>query len=129
MPSDIQKRIIELRKKAKLSQEEVANALNIIRSTYASRETSSKNLTDEFINQLAVFYRVSTNFIRDGLVEKIPDTLRSPRSNENTKLPFIFTNSEKKMVEALRCLSVDRQLEIKKMISDEFKVITGIDEE
>ncbi len=129
MPNDIQKRIIELRKKAKLSQDEMADKLEMPRTTYAYNETRAKRFSDEFINKLAVYHHVSTYFIRNGLNENKIVDLNSPVTNEPGKRPFTFTNSEKKTVEALRCLSVERQLEIKKMIIDEFKQTCGIEEE
>ncbi len=129
MPSDVQKRIIMLRKKTNKSLEEIADALDMPRATYHYNETKAKRLSDEFIEQIAAYHKVSTSFIRDGLREENTMELEIPRASEINKLPFICTNSEKKMIEALRCLSIDRQVEIKKIISDEFKLRTGINDE
>lgn len=127
MPSDVQKRIIDLRKKANLSQKQMADNLKMTRTCYAYNETRAKRLDDSFIECLAKYHKVSTNFIRYGLIEKPQIKVEEPKPTEI--ITNVFTNKEKKLIEKIRCLSVQKQNEIRELIENEYKAKYGISDD
>ena len=59
----MQNRIKDLREDHDLTQQKVANALNITQRKYSYLETGAQPLTDEILVKLADFYGVSIDYI------------------------------------------------------------------
>ncbi len=73
------KRLKALRKLLDLSQDQVAAALNVDRSTYAYYELGRSHLSAEKLVSLACRYRVSSDFIL-GLTEQETDRALEARA-------------------------------------------------
>lgn len=59
----VQNRIKDLREDHDLTQQKVADALNITQRKYSYLETGAQPLTDEILVKLADFYGVSIDYI------------------------------------------------------------------
>lgn len=70
----IGKRIAILRKQKKISQTDLAKALNVAPSTIGMWETDQRALKDESLKQLADFFDVSTDY----LLGRTDDKEKSP---------------------------------------------------
>src|SRR5690606_16183760 len=64
-------RLKKLRESKKLSQQQLAEKLNINRSTYARYELSQTQPDYETLQKLADFYDVSTDYILTGIDKKL----------------------------------------------------------
>ena len=126
MPSDIQKRIVFLRKKAKKSQQKMADELKMSRTSYAYNETKAKRLPDDFIEKVASVLEASTYYIRNGQNEKPPIEVNEP---PKTKVSPVLTDSDKKMIEIYKSLPIKSRIIIRKMVENEFKKTQQINKE
>jgi transcriptional regulator with XRE-family HTH domain len=59
----ISKRLYELRKKNHLKQDDVANILGVVRSTYGNYEHGTREIDMSGIIKLADFYKVSLDYL------------------------------------------------------------------
>ena len=75
------RRLLDLRKKKKLTQKEVGKYLKISRQTYSLYETGKRDLTSDILMALATIYHVSTDY----LVEPTDDPTPYPRANQDKK--------------------------------------------
>ena len=66
-------RLKKLRENRKLSQQQLAEKLNINRSTYARYELSQTQPDYETLQKLADFYDVSTDYILTGIDSKLTE--------------------------------------------------------
>ncbi|MBR1740262.1 MAG: helix-turn-helix transcriptional regulator [Lachnospiraceae bacterium] len=67
----ISEKIRKLRKKSGLTQQELADALHIARSTLAGYETEKKEPSYDVISKLSRYFKVSTDYLLDsGLFEE-----------------------------------------------------------
>ncbi|MDO5344339.1 MAG: helix-turn-helix transcriptional regulator [Lachnospiraceae bacterium] len=96
-----------LRKKAGLTQEEVAKHLNIERQTYCNYENDSRTPPLETIIRLADFYRVTLDdLVRDGK----QDISLSASTSQTLNI------TEKALVESFRSLPSQSQREVLQFI-------------
>lgn len=78
--------IIGLRKKASLSQQAVADAIGVARTTYINLESGKRSPSLDEINALAVFYQVSPNDIITGGVSTVSEPVLAYKfDNKATK--------------------------------------------
>lgn len=56
-------RLVELRKKKNLTQEQVSNAIGVARTTYAMYEQGRREMDYELLIKLADFYNVSLDYL------------------------------------------------------------------
>lgn len=70
-------RIKELRNNKKITQNDIANFLNISVSYYSELENNKKNLPTDLLQKLSDFYGVSTDYIlgRDNVPPPVADEL------------------------------------------------------
>ncbi len=73
------RRIEDLRADSDLTQEQVANHLNLAREVYRRYEKGTRTIPVDCLIQLALFYHTSTDYIL-GLTN-----LKNPYRNSNTK--------------------------------------------
>ena len=67
-------RIRNLREDNDLSQEQVAEFLNIAQRTYSGYETGTRNIPVQIVIKLAGFYNTSTDYLLGLTAEKKPYT-------------------------------------------------------
>ena len=65
-------RLRNLREDKDLKQKDIAKILNVAERTYSGYETSSRNIPNEILKKLALFYGVSTDYILELTNVKIP---------------------------------------------------------
>jgi len=75
-------RLTELRKKANLSQEKLAEMLNISRQAVSKWESGASNPDINNIIQLGKLYGVSTDYIILGKTQETESTISSDRPNQ-----------------------------------------------
>lgn len=77
------KRLVQLRNKIGLTQEEVAARLNIARGTYAHYEIGKRNPDYDTLQNLADFFNVSTDYLLGRTDTLNPtDTIAAHRSDD-----------------------------------------------
>jgi len=81
----------ELRSQQKISQEELAKALGVSRSTIAGYETKSREPDLSTLVKIAAFFNVSVDYLLD--------------SSEDSCLKFKLTNEEKKLLRNISSLT------------------------
>lgn len=59
------KRLKDLREDAELKQINIAEKLKITRQQYGLYETGKRDIPAEYIKQLAIFYKTSTDYIME----------------------------------------------------------------
>lgn len=59
------KRLKDLREDAELKQINIAEELKITRQQYGLYETGKRDIPAEYIKQLAIFYKTSTDYIME----------------------------------------------------------------
>lgn len=74
-------RIKDLREDKDLTQGQVGKILNMAQTTYSGYETGNRNVPNELLIKLAIFYNTSTDYILGITNEKKP----YPRKNGFTK--------------------------------------------
>ncbi len=126
MPNDIQKRIIFLRKQANKSQQKMADALNMKRTTYDYNETKAKRLPEEFIEKVAVELKVSVNYLRNGQEEK-PPKVEEPKGPDDY-VP-VLTNADIKILDILKSLPPKIRAKHRAAIEADFKIYNKKDTE
>ncbi|MGX7091213.1 helix-turn-helix domain-containing protein [Hutsoniella sourekii] len=60
--------LYHLRRQSKLTQADIAYELDIHRSTYCRYESGEKSVPEELLEQLADFYQVQLEEIKEGIV-------------------------------------------------------------
>lgn len=106
-----------LRKKARLTQEEVAKHLNIERQTYCNYENDTRTPPLETIIRLADFYHVTVD---DLVREKGPDGLPSSDTGQ------VLNITEKSLLETFRALPSQSQREVLQFV--QFKSALNTDQ-
>lgn len=106
-----------LRKKAQLTQEEVAKQLNIERQTYCNYENDARTPPLETIIRLADFYHVTVD---DLVREKVPDGLLPGADTGQT-----LNITEKSLLETFRALPSQSQREVLQFV--QFKSVLNTD--
>lgn len=82
----IGKRILGLRHEKDLTQQDVANGIGILRSTYAHYEIDRREPNNETLGKIAKFFDVSTDFLL-GLTELRKSYVLKVKSDPVTHLP------------------------------------------
>lgn len=90
-------RLVELRNKHNLSQEEVADILNVGRTTYGMYERCDREMDYETLVKLADFYKVSLDYLFGRTQLPI-----HPESYTNDEIEFIT-----------RCLEIYKDMKTK----------------
>ena len=57
------KRLKDLREDKDLTQQEIGKILNMAQTTYSGYETGNRNIPNELLIKLALFYNTSTDYI------------------------------------------------------------------
>ena len=96
-------RLRELRKSMQLTQEDVANTLNIHRTTYTKYETGKANPDQKCLLQLAELFHVSV----DHLLGRDPEP--SPLSLQDGNASLTLTPAEQGLLFNFRLLTPDEQ--------------------
>lgn len=92
-------RLKYLRKKSKLTQQQIADTLGIKRSTYARYETGDHEPDYRTLCQIANHFHVSTDFLIRKTIEK---GLESSISIEQEKYFVLYSEEEKLLNELIR---------------------------
>lgn len=66
------KRLKDLREDNDLSQKDLGKILNMAQTTYSGYETGNRNIPNEILIKLALFYKTSTDYILGLTNEKTP---------------------------------------------------------
>lgn len=95
----LSKNLIDLRKEKKLTQEAVANAVGVSRSTYADYEKGKSEPVASVLAKLASYFQVKTDDLLNGLVAM--PLFRQPRQvarllDDNIRVLSITVNGEQK---------------------------------
>ena len=79
----IYRRIRDLREDKDLSQQELANVLNITQRTYSRYENDERNIPIEVICTLADFYKTSVDYLLGRTDQKKPYPIPHKYKNNN----------------------------------------------
>jgi len=72
-----------LRKKKKLTQEDVADILNIDRSNFPAYENDKRSLDPAYISILAEYFGVDENWLKNGNLIQTPELKKPKEENQN----------------------------------------------
>ncbi|MFE9945422.1 helix-turn-helix domain-containing protein [Bacillus velezensis] len=115
------KRITSLRKKANLTQEQMATKLNITRSALSQYELGTRNPDYDLLIKIADFFDVSIDYLLRG-EDHYKDKARELRKNTDVRFAAVdgreFTDSEKEEILADALRRIDG---IEKIIEERFK--------
>ncbi|MBT2634585.1 helix-turn-helix domain-containing protein [Bacillus sp. ISL-26] len=115
------KRITSLRKKANLTQEQMAAKLNITRSALSQYELGSRNPDYDLLIKIADFFDVSIDYLLRG-EDHYKDKARELRKHTDVRFAAVdgreFTDSEKEEILADALRRIDG---IEKLIEENFK--------
>ena len=112
---ELGKRLISLRKRHQLSQEELATQLNISRGAIGMWETDKRKPDLDMLIYLADYFKVSTDYI----------LCRTNEDNTNSTPHSEFSEHEQKLLDTFRQLNLDNQDiiigEIKKLLKEQLR--------
>ncbi|APA01586.1 helix-turn-helix domain-containing protein [Bacillus velezensis] len=115
------KRITSLRKKANLTQEQLATKLNITRSALSQYELGTRNPDYDLLIKIADFFDVSIDYLLRG-EDHYKDKARELRKQTDVRFAAVdgreFTDSEKEAILADALKRIDG---IEKLIEENFK--------
>ncbi|MGI9902437.1 helix-turn-helix domain-containing protein [Bacillus velezensis] len=115
------KRITSLRKKANLTQEQMATKLNITRSALSQYELGTRNPDYDLLIKIADFFDVSIDYLLRG-EDHYKDKARELRKHTDVRFAAVdgreFTDSEKEEILADALRRIDG---IEKLIEENFK--------
>ncbi|MBM7030562.1 helix-turn-helix domain-containing protein [Bacillus velezensis] len=115
------KRITSLRKKANLTQEQMATKLNITRSALSQYELGTRNPDYDLLIKIADFFDVSIDYLLRG-EDHYKDKARELRKQTDVRFAAVdgreFTDSEKEAILADALKRIDG---IEKLIEENFK--------
>ena len=117
--NEVKSRVIYYRKRRNMTQNDLADALNIPRSTYAYYEKRSTNIPKDLLLRIAKVLEVSPNVFSDN----IDTTLNVPQLSNNTSNPiepFTVTGNEQKLLTMLRNLPDEIRNKYTESIKDDF---------
>lgn len=109
MSLEVNKRITECRKKAKMTKKEVAERLGIKYTTYCRMEEKAKRLTIEEIRQIAEVLGADVNYIiygtktEDLFAPLEPNSVIVETPTKGGVMPFSYDNEEKQPVTRYKC--------------------------
>lgn len=119
----IRMRIILYRKKKGMTQNDVADAIGMKRSTYSYYENKATKYTPEFLKSVAKALGVSPNvFDLNAILDD--ETVVIPRlENEFSEVPepFSATGNEQKLINLYRILSNEGKINTYNFMLDELK--------
>ena len=111
----IEDKLIDMRRAAGFTQQEIADLLGVERSTYAGYETGKAVIPIRKLQLLAIIYNVSLNSFNTNkaLVLQAPDPIRDARMKQNDDAGFI--NNDERMtlaqIRIIRAMGKSEQLE------------------
>ena len=117
--NEIKSRVIYYRKRKNMTQNDLADALNIPRSTYAYYEKRSANIPQSLLIDIAKVLEVSPNVFSDNIEPSVNIT---PLSNNtsNPIEPFVVTGNEQKLLTMFRNLPDELKNKYTESIKDDF---------
>lgn len=117
--NEIKSRVIYYRKRKNMTQNDLADALNIPRSTYAYYEKRSANIPQSLLIKIARVLEVSPNVFSDNIEPSVNIT---PLSNNtsNPIEPFVVTGNEQKLLTMFRNLPDELKNKYTESIKDDF---------
>lgn len=117
--NEIKSRVIYYRKRKNMTQNDLADALNIPRSTYAYYEKRSANIPQSLLIKIAKVLEVSPNVFSDNIEPSVNIT---PLSNNtsNPIEPFVVTGNEQKLLTMFRNLPDELKNKYTESIKDDF---------
>ena len=128
--TEIGQRLVELRNKINLTQNEVADAIGIKRNTYSRYETDTK-LPLTMLKKLCEFYKVTSDYIifgNESSVYNVGNNSRVYQPTFSTKIDYnsnidneewILSEEEQKLIKNFRELSEAKKQGILLMLSDD----------
>ncbi len=117
--NEIKSRVIYYRKRKNMTQNDLADALNIPRSTYAYYEKRSANIPQSLLIKIAKVLEVSPNVFSDNIEPSVNIT---PLSNNtsNPIEPFVVTGNEQKLLTMFRNLPDELKNKYTESIKEDF---------
>ena len=117
--NEIKSRVIYYRKRKNMTQNDLADALIIPRSTYAYYEKRSANIPQSLLIKIAKVLEVSPNVFSDNIEPSVNIT---PLSNNtsNPIEPFVVTGNEQKLLTMFRNLPDELKNKYTESIKDDF---------
>lgn len=117
--NEIKSRVIYYRKRKNMTQNDLADALNIPRSTYAYYEKRSANIPQSLLIKIAKVLEVSPNVFSDNIEPSVNIT---PLSNNtsNPIEPFVVTGNEQKLLTMFRNLPDELKNKYSESIKEDF---------
>jgi transcriptional regulator with XRE-family HTH domain len=117
--NEIKSRVIYYRKRKNMTQNDLADALNIPRSTYAYYEKRSANIPQSLLIDIAKVLEVSPNVFSDNIEPSVNIT---PLSNNtsNPIEPFVVTGNEQKLLTMFRNLPDELKNKYTESIKEDF---------
>ncbi len=109
----IRTRIIIYRKKKGLTQNEVADAIGMKRSTYSYYESKATKYTPEFLRSVAKVLGVSPNVFDINAIVDNESMVIPVLENEFSSVPepFTATGNEQKLIKIFRLLTPEQKAE------------------
>lgn len=119
----IRMRIILYRKKKGFTQNQVADAIGMKRSTYSYYETKATKYTQDFLRSVAKVLGVSPNVFDINAIVDSETTVIPQLENEFSDAfkPFTATGNEQKLIQLYRLLSNDKKSKIYNLLLEELK--------
>ena len=109
----IRMRIIVYRKKKGMTQNEVADAIGMKRSTYSYYESKATKYPPKFLRSVAKALDISPNVFDINAIVDSESTVLPILENEFSSVPepFTATGREQKLIKIFRLLSADKKVE------------------
>ena len=101
-----------LRRQNKMSQQQVADALEVSRSTYCSYESGRRTPDIEAIVKLSVFYRVPVERFFEDLIKQYAEDEDYYEGQPDTRFLSQITRAEHDQIVNLRLISNDDRVAI-----------------
>ena len=120
MNEDLHQRLVQIRKRANMSQTEAAEKLGMSRTTYIYAEKYAQRTDMEFLNKFAKLFGVSPSSLIDGSTEQKRLVLHEPARKDyfcNIK-PFTVTRNEEAIINMYRQLSNKDKKEVFNYITE-----------
>ncbi|MBE6729736.1 MAG: helix-turn-helix domain-containing protein [Ruminococcaceae bacterium] len=119
----IRTRIIFHRKKKGMTQNDVADAIGMKRTTYSYYESKATKYTPEFLKSVAEAIGISPNVFKiDATYDRDIDFVIFENEHAKVPEPFTATGNEQKLVKLYRMLSDEEKSNIFNLLLDKLKI-------
>lgn len=112
-------KIVYYRKKAGLTQSEVAKKMGMTRTAYAYTETKAARLNPDFLTKLAEVLGISPAVFVER--QSIKPQIASNEPSAYVATPFATSNKEQRIIKMLRMLSGESYEKIYEIIRNEYE--------